>query len=242
MKILGKVLKWAGIVIIVILLIALAGYLYIYNQTEKRFHKKYEVTLKPIEFRQDSATYALGKHLSVIRGCIDCHGDRLQGGFVINDPPVGVVYAPNLTAGKGSKTTNYTDEDWIRSIKHGVNPEGKALWIMPSYEYDLLSEEDLAALILYVKNAEPVDGEMVLSEIGPVGRILTNFDKIPLLAAEMIDHGPKEGIAAVKPEETAAYGKYMSTSCIGCHRDNLQGVPHWLRAFLQYLILLPKGM
>lgn len=223
MKTFTKILKWLGLIIGIILVFAFAGYLYISNQAESRFNKTYEVSLQPLEYSSDSLTLALGKHLSVIKGCADCHGSNFQGGYVINDAPVGVVYAPNLTKGKGGKTANYTDDDWVRSIKHGVNPEGKPLWIMPSYEYDVLSEEDLAAIITYVKSREPVDSEPVQNSLGPIGKILLNFDKIPLLAAEKINHGPKEIVKRVVPEETAAYGEYLITSCIGCHRDNLKG-------------------
>lgn len=223
MKTLTKTLKWLGIIIGALLIIAVVAFVIIYNETEERLNKTYEVSLRSIELPSDSATLALGKHLSVIKGCTECHGSKFEGGFVINDPAVGVVFAPNLTRGKGGKVVNYTDEDWIRSIKHGVNPSGKPLWIMPSYEFDLLSEEDLSALISYVKIQEPVDSEPIKNELGPVGRILLKFDKIDLLTAEKIYHGPKDIVKKVEVEETAEYGKYLITSCIGCHRENLKG-------------------
>ncbi|MDQ3394107.1 MAG: cytochrome c [Bacteroidota bacterium] len=218
-----KILKWLGITLVFVLIFGFIGFLIINSRIESRISKTYEVSLNPLEIPSDSLTLALGKHLSVIKGCTDCHGSNFQGGFVINDPPVGVVYAPNLTKGKGGKIENYTEKDWIRSIKHGVNPTGKALWIMPSYEYDVLSEEDLVALISYVKSREPIDSEPVQNSLGPVGKVLLNFDKIHLLSAEKINHGPKEMVKKVKVEETAAYGQYLITSCIGCHRDDLKG-------------------
>jgi mono/diheme cytochrome c family protein len=194
-----------------------------------------------LQFTTDSSKLALGKHLSIIKGCTECHGSKFQGGFIINDPKVGVVYAPNLTRGKGGKVAHYTDEDWVRSVKHGVNPAGKGLWIMPSHEYDLLSEEDLAAVISYVKIQEPVDSEPVPNSLGPLGRVLLNFDKLPLLAAEEINHGPKETVKKVAIEETTAYGEYLITSCIGCHRNDLKGGEPIAPGFPKVPDITPSG-
>ena len=52
------------------------------------------------------------------------------GGRVFEDPLVGVIANANLTGGQGSEVIGYTTEDWVRSIRHGVDPAGKPLIIM----------------------------------------------------------------------------------------------------------------
>ena len=48
-----------------------------------------------------------------------------------------------MTRGKGGIAGRFTDQDWVRAIRHGVRPEGR----MPSKEYYALSDADLGALI-----------------------------------------------------------------------------------------------
>ena len=119
----------------------------------------------------------------------------------------------------------YTDTDWIRALRHGVAPDGTPLVFMPSWEYYYLSKEDLGALIAYLKQLPPVDRQMAEPELGPMGRAMMvmgqgNFR----LSAARIDHeAPRP--EAPEPSPTAAYGEYLSHSCVGCHGQDLSGGP-----------------
>jgi cytochrome c553 len=220
-----KFFKWTGIVLGSIILLLLIGYTFIYFSVQSRFEKKYEVTVQPLTIPTDSASIALGKHIAAIKGCTDCHGKDFGGNVVVDDPGLGLVAAPNITQGKGGITSRrgtFTDEDYVRAIRHGIGKDGKTLKLMPSYEYQPLSKKDLAALIAYIKTRPAVDKEMPAIALKPLAYVLTSFDKVPLVVAEKVNHtAPMEEV--VHPEVTAAFGKYLAVSCVGCHGENFRG-------------------
>jgi hypothetical protein len=79
-----------------------------------------------------------GWPLAIVRFCRECHGDNLQGDVLSDDPVFGKIMPPNLTSGRGGIGTAYDDVDWVRSILHGVRPDGKPLFLMPSHEFNKL--------------------------------------------------------------------------------------------------------
>ena len=220
-----KFFKWTGIVLGSIILLLLIGYTFIYFSVQSRFEKKYEVTVQPLTIPTDSASIALGQHIAAIKGCTDCHGKDFGGNVVVDDPGLGLVAAPNITQGKGGITSRrgtFTYEDYVRAIRHGIGKDGKTLKLMPSYEYQPLSKKDLAALIAYIKTRPAVDKEMPAIALKPLAYVLTSFDKVPLVVAEKVNHtAPMEEV--VHPEVTAAFGKYLAVSCVGCHGENFRG-------------------
>jgi mono/diheme cytochrome c family protein len=102
---------------------------------------------------------ARGKYLYEARGCIECHGANGAGKTVIDDPMGLFVHGANLTTGKSSAVLNYAERDWVLAIRHGVKPDGRPAFIMPSQDYNRFTDGDLADLVAYVRALPPVDGE-----------------------------------------------------------------------------------
>jgi mono/diheme cytochrome c family protein len=142
--------------------------------------------------------------------------------FLEPGSPLGVLQGANITNGKGG--INYTDQDWIRALRHGLNKQNKSVWLMPSHEVYHISNEELGQLICYLKQQPPVDNVTLTKSLKPMGRALTFFNEFPLLPAEMIDHNAvyKD---TVHLAVTAGYGAYLSTICQGCHGPQLKGMP-----------------
>jgi mono/diheme cytochrome c family protein len=216
-----RVLKWVGIplgAILGILVLALGA---VYGASEARIRKSYAVEPGPIPIPTDAASIARGRHLLQIRGCHDCHGEDYGGGVFVDDAP-GRLIASNLTRGAGGVGARYTDVDWVRSIRHGVGPDGRSLLFMPSYEYYPISDEDLGQMIAYLKSVPPVDRVLPTNSVRPLGRALLLAGELPLLPAEMIDHAAPR-LAAPPEGPTPEYGGYLAFSCIGCHGVGLSG-------------------
>jgi mono/diheme cytochrome c family protein len=206
----------AGLLVLVVLGASVAVW-----RSNARLKKPHHVAVRAVAIPTDAAAIAHGKHLADTRGCNDCHGRDFAGNRVIEDGAMGRLYGPNLTRGQGGRIANFKDEDWVRAIRHGIGPDEKPLFIMPSEEYSHFSDEDLGALIAYLKTVPAVDRERVPTELGPISRMLLATGKMKL-AAEVIDH------ANLKPQTITAgvsseYGRYVATSCIGCHGPNLSG-------------------
>lgn len=217
-----KVLKISGIVLGSVVAMVALFYAKVYFSTESRLNKRYNVTANALPIRYDSASYELGARLIVAKGCTDCHGDDLGGKIFIDDPAIGKIVASNLTYGKGGLPATYDEYDWTLALKHGLRRNMKPLWLMPSHEYARLTDEDLATIISFASRVPNVDRELPGNALGPIGRVLTDLDKFPLLSAEHIDHNAKPA-KLVKQEVSIEFGKYLAVGCEGCHRVNMKG-------------------
>jgi len=227
-----RVLKIAVAGLSAVLALVVAAALVLYVVGGRRLHRVHDVPSDAVAVRTDEATIARGRHLAeAVTLCVGCHGDDLGGDVLVDEPLIATIYASNLTSGRGGVGATYTDADYVRAIRHGVNREGRGLMIMHSDAYHNLSEADLAAIISYVKSVPPVDHEVPATKGGPLGRVfvaLGMFDRgpMPLIPAEVIDHGAP--LSDSPPEgDTAGYGAYLVSIalCRMCHGPDLKGGP-----------------
>jgi mono/diheme cytochrome c family protein len=215
-----KILKIVGIFVGILIGLALLCAAYTFFSTEARFKRTYQVGAASIPIPANAASLERGEQLVIAGRCTECHGASLGGRRSMDDPGVGTVYASNLTAGKGGVGQYYTDADWVRAIRHGIGPDGRSLLITPAQFYYYLSDEDLGAIIAYLKNAPPVETVTnTQNKIEPIGRLLLAvFNPPDWLPAEKIDHtGPRP--PAPSPGLSAGYGEYLVrlTTCLVCH-------------------------
>ena len=211
------------LVVAAIALIALGGFV-MGQQVDKRLNVVYEVPVEAIDIPTDQASIERGMHLvDTVLFCKECHGDDLGGRLQFNDPLTGRITANNLTSGAGGIGPDISDEEWVLAIRHGVDDNGNPLIEMPSESFYSLSDEDLGAIIAYVKSVPPVDNELPERRLGPFYQlsILSNPNLIP---AEVIDHFEPRP-PSPEPGATGAYGKYLATACRICHGPALSGGP-----------------
>lgn len=194
----------------------------------------------------DSASIARGQYLSTAIGkCTECHGTDLGGKLAIDAGPVGQIYAPNLTSGPGGTIATWSDADVVHAIRHGVGPGGRKLIFMPSTDWIGMADDDVAAIVAYVRSVPPVDRTMSAPVIKPLGRALYVAGQLPLTDADVIDHATPR---AARPAtgETAEYGKYLANiaGCTGCHGPGLSGgsVPGTPPEFKPAANLTPAGI
>jgi cytochrome c553 len=214
----------AGALIALILVAACA----VYFTSERRVTRRYELADESIPIPTDSISIARGQHLAhAITKCTDCHTKSLGGQIFVDDPALGRFVPHNLTRGKGGLGATLTDADWVRAIRHGVGHDGRPLRLMPSVEYNNLSVEDVGAIVAYAKSVPPVDNELPVNTLGPVGRVLLVTNKMPLFAAEHIDHSGHAPPLAPSNGPTVEYGNYIAhtAGCAGCHNPGFSGGP-----------------
>ncbi len=224
MKIIKKILKWTGLV----LLVFVAG---ISAITATRQHVKYDAVYPTIKAVKDTAVIARGKHLVYSSAhCVDCHSTLnadslinlgqevpLSGGvkFAL---PLGDIYSKNITPDKTNGIGRYTDAEIARALRYGVHPDGTAVFdFMPFHN---MSDEDLTAIISYLRSQKPVDQKVPDHDLNVMGNLVKAFMVKPV--------GPGGAVpVSVKPDTSASYGRYFVTSiaeCGGCHTQrNLSG-------------------
>ena len=129
----------------------------------------------------------LGERIVQVRnGCIDCHGTNLAGKKVMDNPAMGKMYGSNITP---AALKDWNDPEIARATRHGIGRDGKPLVLMPSHDYINLSENDLKAVIAYLRNLPAVEQSNVPIAMGPVAKILLVTGKAAtLVPAEVINH------------------------------------------------------
>ena len=119
---------------------------------DRKFDRRVDVRVVPVAFAPATpAVLKRGKALFTELHCAQCHGEDGAGRVVIDEPGGLYVRAPDITASRLSMVAAYSEGDWVRAIRHGVDPAGRALLFMPSDDYNRMSDDDFAALVAYVR-------------------------------------------------------------------------------------------
>ncbi len=213
-----KLLKVLAVLVGILVAAAAIGVAGLYAWSGAELKKKTPLPAHAFVVPTDSASIARGEHLTrAIVKCADCHGQDFGGQVMIDDPAIGKIFAPNLTRGEGGIAAAYDDATWERSIRHGVAPDGRRLLIMPSNEYQFLSDEDLGQVVAYLKQLPAVSRTTPPPTVGPVARALYAAGQLPLFAANAVRHDAGV-VPSVVADSTAAYGNYLGdVGCSGCH-------------------------
>ena len=200
-----------------------------------RWDREREAPLPDIKASDDPTVIARGEYL--VWGpahCGGCHGaiDRideyekegkripLSGGFELPIPPA-TLRMPNITSHETAGIGAMSDGQIARSLRHGVARDGRMLFpIMP---FQNLSDDDLTAIISYLRTLEPDATVREPTEFSMLGKVLLGFVMDPA--------GPTQEVPkSITPAPTAEYGSYLANSvanCNGCHtnRDLATGDP-----------------
>ena len=217
-----RYLKWTGITlgglvtILILLIVILSGI------GGMRVTKTYDIQVAAVDVPADPASIERGRHfIEAVALCQECHGEKFEGQVLEDDPLFGRFAPANLTSGIGGVGGSLTDEDYVRAIRHGVNRDGKAIFVMPSELYTEIGDDDLGAMIAYLKTLPPVDSEVPKSKAGILARVITVFDP-SLFPAASINH-TAEPPRPPTPGVTIEYGEYLTVMCSLCRGENFGG-------------------
>lgn len=203
--------------LVVVLAAIVVSAIGVYRLAEVRLTKEYPTGPVPSLAGGDSAR---GAHLvNTVSLCTKCHATDL-GGQIMADNAVMRLAAPNLTRGIGGRAANWSEADWNRAIRHGIGGSGNPLIVMPSTAFTSMTDEDLRAVVAYLRTIRPVDRDVGRTRFRTFGRVLVATGAFDEIAAEKIDHG-------VRPAElnTPDDGAYLSriAGCTFCHQPGFVG-------------------
>jgi mono/diheme cytochrome c family protein len=151
-----------------------------------------------------------------IVACGNCHtpqgpkgplpGMELAGGLLIEDPGF-TVHTPNITPDPETGIGKWTDAQIIASIREGKRPNGTIIGPpMPIALYRDLSDNDVRAIVAYLRTVKPVRNTPPKSQY-----------RIPLPPS----YGPKvQNVPDVPRSDKVAYGAYLAGPaghCVECH-------------------------
>ena len=213
-------IKWTSGSVVALALAAMGAALVGQQLAERKRQRVISVPVAAVPYSDDAQARARGKYLFESRGCADCHGLDGAGRTFVNDGKGTHIAGPNITP--AGVVARYGPADWVRTIRHGVKPDGRPALIMPSEDYNRLTDADLAALVAHVRSLAPVQGgTRTLIDLPFPAWVMYGFDVMPD-AAQRIDHArpPAQPIPA---GVTAAHGAYVANMCIGCHGEHFSG-------------------
>ncbi len=168
---------------------------------------------------------ARGKHLMESRyGCMECHGEDLGGGKMLDAAPIGKWYGPNLTAGAGSRTPGFSTADWDRIVRHGILPSGHPA-VMPAQDFQLMSDQELSDVITLIRSYPAVDRTVPPISFGPVAKMLIATGKMRPSADVITTHDAPHAPFPPATAATLEFGRHIANGCTGCHSGDLAGGP-----------------
>jgi len=187
--------------------------------------KKYEAAYPEITASKDSAIIARGKYLAFGPAhCGTCHVPMdkimevdnglqipLSGGWELTIPP-GKFTARNITPDEETGIGKLTDGEIARTLRYSVGSDGRC--IMPFMPFQGMSDEDLTAVISFLRSQETVKVHRNKSQPTLLGKAVMAFG---LIKPESPKSQPPKSIVK---DSTTEYGNYLSNfvaNCVGCH-------------------------
>jgi mono/diheme cytochrome c family protein len=206
----------AGLAAVLLLAAAAVGTGLLLEQ--RRLLRSLHVPVQAVAIPAGAEAVARGRYLYESRGCADCHGLTGAGHRLVDDGGVHIA-GPDIT--RGGSTRAYTPSDWVRAVRHGLAPGGRPLRVMPSEDFNRLTDADLGALVAYVHTLPAGGGAPAVVQLPLPARVLYGFGVVGD-AADRIDHTrPPEPPVPEAP--TVQHGRYVAQGCVGCHGPGLAG-------------------
>ena len=215
------VLKWVGRGALAVFLLLVVAAAVVYALSERIVGQTYDVPAEAITIPTDSVSIAEGERLARTRGCYDgCHGEAAEGGLFIEDRLLGTIDAPDLTR----VVRELSDEQLVRAIRHGVRADGSSVFVMPSADFYHLTDDDLGAIIAFLRSIPPTEGPETSVRLGPLGRLLFVMGEFQPAAAVIESGAPR--VDPGDGSDPLLVGEYIArTTCAECHGRNFEGDP-----------------
>ena len=195
-----------------------------------RQHLTFDPPYPDVTASTDSAVIERGHYIvRVVAGCASCHGDPTQrrlymsgsetpliGGFQFAIPP-GQFYTRNLTPDSATGLGAVSDKAIARALRQGVGHDGRAL--LPFMEMQGLSDDDLQAVVSYLRTQAPVHNVVPPHHFNVLGMVV----KATALSQPV---GPATTPPARAPRDLSVEtGRYLVESvalCWACHTERSQ--------------------
>lgn len=204
---------------LILLILPGLGFLGVYGISELKLRDVDHASRFTATIPQDSLSIERGRHIARTRGCFGCHGQQLEGRVFTDEWPwVKRAVAPNLATISKQLSARVLEG----AIRHGIGSDGRALWSMPSYNWTSLNDEDLAALIGFLRSAEVVNQHLPRPALGFAARKDLVFGRA-IHMAEWASTVPPL-IYLSSPDSDIKRGEYLAkTTCNECHGLDLKG-------------------
>ena len=109
----------------------------------------------------DTELFARGLNLVTAGNCASCHtasGGKFMAGGVAFETEFGTIYSTNITPDPETGIGDWSDRDFLNSMRYGVRPSGEHLYpAFPYTSFHKITEEDMAAIYHYLQRVPAVN-------------------------------------------------------------------------------------
>jgi mono/diheme cytochrome c family protein len=107
-----------------------------------------------------TALIAKGEYLATAADCVACHsvpGSPPYAGGLAFTLPFGTIYSSNITPDRQHGIGAWSDAEFVRAMRHGIDNEGRELYpAFPYTAYANMSTDDVLAIRAYLNTLKPV--------------------------------------------------------------------------------------
>jgi len=118
------------------------------------------VVSSSVQAQTEKELVAKGQYIFAVAGGCACHSvpkETPNAGGRAFPIPFGTVYSTNITQDKETGLGNWTDQQIYDAMVKGIRPDGsRILPVMPYEGYSGMAQEDIKALIAYLRTLKPV--------------------------------------------------------------------------------------
>jgi mono/diheme cytochrome c family protein len=123
-------------------------------------------------------------------------------------------WIPNLTPDVETGLGGWSDDEIMRAIRDGVGKDGHLMFpLMPFSSYQHVSDEDLRAIVAYLRSVPPVKNPRTIAE-NDFGFFVGVF-----INRGLVHHAPARDVASPNRADKLKYGEYVLRlgHCWECH-------------------------
>lgn len=137
---------------------------------------------KPIPNPDPNDKVALGKYIATAKfDCYSCHSADFKTADIMNPENSGgyfgggnkllredesIVLSPNLTMDKETGLGNWTEEEFIRTIKYGIRPNDRPATAYPMIPFTEMTDEEASAVWAYLQTLPVIRNEQLRNKEG----------------------------------------------------------------------------
>ncbi|MEX1993089.1 MAG: cytochrome c [Steroidobacteraceae bacterium] len=215
----SRVRRYLFAAILSIPVLALLAAAAVYGMSEWRLQDVERAASFTLAIAADPDTIERGRQLAHTRGCFGCHGPNLEGqDFGQQWAPIAHVVAPNLASYARTQDAATLEA----ALRQGIGADRRALWSMPSFNFVRLSDEDVAALIAFLRSTPVVEAKLPEPSLGWTVRWQIATGQETHMVDWVADAPPLRIDAEAQP--AMARGEYLAmTTCNECHGLDLRG-------------------
>jgi mono/diheme cytochrome c family protein len=151
-------------------------------------------------------------------GNFETGGERADmhlGGQAASFPKQGFKFwTPNLTPDVETGLGGWSDDEIMRAIRDGIGKDGHLMFpMMPFTSYQHVSDEDLRAIVAYLRSVPPVKNKRTVAQ-NEYGFLIEFF-----LGRGIMHHQPAHDVPQPNMTDKLRYGEYVMRlgHCWECH-------------------------